>query len=139
MKFPRRIRLSPLPLALMLLWVGGAASAADLQLTGDNEVPPVKTAAHGNSTIVIAADGTVAGSVTTTGITGTMAHIHLGATGKNGPVVVPLTKGADSEWAVPAGTKLTTDQLKSFKSGDLYVNVHSDAHKGGEIRAQLIP
>jgi hypothetical protein len=139
MKLPFRITAPSLPLAVALLLLGSTAWAADLKLTGDSEVPPVKTAAHGNSTIAVAADGAVAGSVNTTGIAGTMAHIHLGSIGKNGPVIVPLTKGADGEWAVPPGAKLTSDQLKSYKSGDLYVNVHSEAHKGGEIRVQLTP
>ncbi len=137
MKLPYRLTAPSLLLTGLLL--SGTAWAADVKLTGDNEVPPVKTAAYGNSTVAIAADGTVAGSVKTTGIAGTMAHIHLGATGKNGPVIVPLTKGADGEWAVPPGAKLTSEQMTSFKSGDLYVNVHSEAHKGGEIRAQLMP
>ncbi len=139
MKPSYRITAFSLPLALVSLLLGSAAWAVDLKLTGDNEVPPVTTAAYGNSMIAIAADGTLAGSVKTTGISGTMAHIHLGSTGKNGPVIVPLTKGADGEWAVPPGAKLTSEQMKSFKSGDLYVNVHSEAHKGGEIRAQMIP
>jgi hypothetical protein len=40
---------------------------------------------------------------------------------------------------VPAGRKLTEAQMAQLKAGDLYVNVHSNAHKGGEIRAQLEP
>jgi hypothetical protein len=59
--------------------------------------------------------------------------------GKNGPVIIPLEKKSDKEFAVPAGAKLSDTQYKAFKAGDLYVNVHSDAHKGGEIRAQLKP
>jgi CHRD domain len=130
---------STLGVALSLSLLGSMAVAADLKLSGDTEVPPVKTTASGISTIAIAADGAVAGSVKTTGVTGTAAHIHVGAAGKNGQVIIPLTMGANGEWSVPPGAKLTDEQMKTFKSGDLYVNVHSEANKGGEIRAQLKP
>ena len=108
-------------------------------LGGDQEVPAVKTSASGGGTITINADKTVSGSVTTTGLAGTAAHIHNAATGKNGPVIVPLTKSGDNTWSVPAGAKLTDDQYAAYKAGDLYVNVHSAANKGGEIRGQLKP
>ena len=108
-------------------------------LSGAQEVPAVKTSASGGGTIMINADKSVSGSVTTTGIAGTAAHIHLAAAGKNGPVIVPLTKSGDATWSVPAGAKLTDDQFKAYKAGDLYVNVHSAANKGGEIRGQLKP
>jgi hypothetical protein len=51
-------------------------------------------------------------------------------------VIVPLTKEGDT-FKVPAGTKLSAAQMKAFKAGDLYVNVHSVGHAAGEIRAQL--
>jgi len=108
-----------------------------LTLAGNMEVPPVKTAATGSGTITINADRTVAGSITTKGLAGTMAHIHQGAAGKNGPVIIPLTKRGESGWVVPAGAKLTDAQYKAYEAGGLYVNVHSAAHKGGEIRGQL--
>jgi hypothetical protein len=54
-------------------------------------------------------------------------------------VIVPLTKSGDNAWSVPAGAKLTADQYKAYKAGDLYVNVHSADNKGGEIRGQLKP
>lgn len=110
-----------------------------LTLSGDQEVPVVKTSATGGGTITINADMSVSGSVTTTGVAGTAAHIHNGAAGKNGPVIVPLTKSGDNAWSVPAGAKLTDDQYKAYKAGDLYVNVHSAENKGGEIRGQLKP
>ena len=64
--------------------IGGA------DLTGAQEVPPVKTSAKGTAKINVASDKTVSGSVTTSGINGVAAHIHQGATGRNGPVIVPL-------------------------------------------------
>jgi hypothetical protein len=123
---------------LLGMLAGGVALAVDVKvkLSGDGEVPPVKTMATGEGTISIADDGTVSGSVTTKGIEGTMAHIHLAAPGQNGPVIVKLAKDGD-KYSVPAGAKLDADQLKAFKAGDLYVNVHSAANKGGEIRGQL--
>jgi hypothetical protein len=108
-------------------------------LTGGAEVPAVSTQASGSGTITINDDKTVSGGVTTSGIKGTMAHIHMASPGKNGPVIIPLTKSGDHGWAVPAGAKLTDDQYKAFEAGGLYVNVHSAAHKGGEVRGQLKP
>jgi len=123
------------------LLAAGATFAAEMKvkLSGDQEVPPVQTQASGNGTITVNEDMSVSGSVTTTGIKATAAHIHEAAAGKNGPVVVPLEKKSDNEFSVPAGAKLSEAQYKALKAGNLYVNVHSDAHKGGEIRAQLKP
>jgi hypothetical protein len=47
-----------------------------------------------------------------------MAHIHQGAKGQNGPVIVPLTKSGDT-YSVPAGRKLTAEQIKDWKAGNL--------------------
>jgi hypothetical protein len=118
-------------------WMPGSG-ATKVALSGAEEVPAVKTEAKGSGSFRIADDGAVSGSVTTTGVAGTMAHIHMAAKGANGPVIVPLTKNGDT-WSVPKDRKLTPEQMKAFKEGRLYVNVHSVAHKGGEIRAQLQP
>jgi hypothetical protein len=128
-------------LAAALLSFAAAAYAepVSVKLSGNEEVPPVQTSASGSGTITVNPDKTVSGSVSTKGVAGTMAHIHLGAAGKNGPVIIPLTKSGDSGWAVPAGAKLNDDQYKAYKAGDLYVNVHSAEHKAGEIRAQIKP
>jgi hypothetical protein len=125
----------------LLVAATGAAGAKDVKvsLTGDQEVPAVTTAAKGTGKITIANDGSVSGSIKTTGITGVAAHIHEAPAGKNGPPVITLEKKGDNEWAVPAGAKLTDAQLASFKAGNLYVNVHSAEHKSGEIRTQLKP
>jgi CHRD domain len=119
----------------------GIASAATVhvRLTGSQETPPVKTMARGSGEIKVAADGSVSGKVTTRGVKGTMAHIHEGAPGQSGPPIISLAPGPHGTWVVPAGSKLSADQYKEFRAGDLYVNVHSAAHPSGEIRGQLKP
>jgi hypothetical protein len=52
---------------------------------------------------------------------------------------VPFTKTADNTFVAPDGAKLTDAQYDAYKAGGLYVNVHSAAYPGGEIRGQLKP
>jgi hypothetical protein len=115
------------------------AEAIRVDLRGTEEVPAVATSATGTGSIDIALDRTVSGSIRTAGVDGTAAHIHVGAKGQNGPAIITLTKTSDNEWSVPPGSQLTSEQFDSFKAGNLYVNVHSQAHRNGEIRAQLQP
>lgn len=110
-----------------------------MTLTGAQEAPPNPSTASGQSTIAIGADKSVTGSVTVTGMTPTMAHIHEAAKGTNGPVIVPFTKNGDMTFVPPAGAKLTDAQYASYKAGNLYINVHSAAYPGGEIRLQIAP
>jgi len=128
-------------LAVSLFALAAGALAADVKVTlgGDQEVPAVTTQAKGSGTITVGDDKSVSGSVTTSGIAGNAAHIHMAAAGQNGGVIIPLTKNGDNGWTVPAGAKLTDPQYDAFKKGDLYVNVHTPAHPGGEIRGQLKP
>ena len=126
---------------LIALAVSPAAFADEVRilLNGDHEVPPVRTMATGNGMIIINPDMSVSGTIVTSGLEGTMAHIHQGALGKNGPVIVPLARNGEYGWAVPPGTKLSEAQYQAYKAGDLYVNVHTAENKGGEIRGQLKP
>ena len=129
----------PLFSAALLTIATFDAFATDLtaQLSGAQEVPPVQTSASGTASFAVKDDMSISGGVKTEGIKGTMAHIHQGAAGTNGAVAIPLEQKGDSQWVVPNGAKLTPEQMTALKQGNLYVNVHSDAHKGGEIRAQL--
>ena len=109
----------------------------EIALSGANEVPAVATSASGTGTVTINADRTVSAKITVTGMTATASHIHEGAAGANGPVIVPFTKTGDNTFAAPDGAKLTESQYASYKAGNLYVNVHSAKNPGGEVRAQL--
>ena len=117
----------------------GFATAGEIKvnLSGDQEVPPVQTSASGSGTITVDDDRSVKGKIATSDLKGTGAHIHEGAVGKNGPDIITLKKSSDNEWSVPGDAKLTDAQYDAYKAGNLYVNVHSDANKSGEIRGQL--
>jgi len=120
-------------------------------LTGEKEVPPVKTTASALSDISVRTGRCpsagsssdcmmLVGTVQTTGLSdATAGHIHQGAVDQNGPIIVTLVKTAADVWSVPVGTALSDAQYQAYLAGNLYVNLHTDANKGGEIRAQLRP
>ena len=114
-----------------------AALAETVALTGSNEVPAVTTPATGSAMITVGADRSVKAAVTATGVTATASHIHQGAAGTNGPVIVPFTKSGDNAFSAAPDAKLTEEQYAAYKAGNLYVNVHSAKNPGGEIRGQL--
>jgi hypothetical protein len=126
------------------VWLASIAINASGQeikvvLSGAQEIPPVATRASGTGTITVNADRSLAGNATITGMSVTVAHIHEGAAGSNGPIIVPLARTADNVWSVPPGARLSESQYESYKSGNLYFNIHSEAHRSGEIRGQIKP
>lgn len=66
----------------------------------------------------------------------TMAHIHGPALpGANAGVVVPFTPPASP---ITGSVTLTDAQVADLMAGKYYVNVHTAANPGGEIRGQLV-
>jgi len=81
---------------------------------------------------------TVTWSISYSGLSGpvTMAHFH----GKSGKPEIWLTKkGSPVSSPITGHAKLTAAQAKGFEAGDWYINVHTMAHPGGEIRGQVMP
>ena len=127
--------------AFLLILVSSGCAMMDrgATLSGANEVPPNSSTASGLSKIVIGSDRTVTGSVAYSGVTATAAHIHQGAAGTNGPVIVPFTKTTEGTFVPAPNARLTDEQYASYLAGNLYFNIHSAAYPGGEIRTQLRP
>jgi hypothetical protein len=137
-------RLRSVVVNVMAIWLASQAMAASSQelkivLSGSQEIPPVTTAASGTATITVNADKALTGNATIAGMAVTVAHIHEGAAGTNGPIIIPLVKTADNVWSLPPGARLSDAQYQSYKSGNLYFNIHSEAHRSGEIRGQIRP
>jgi len=133
---PSRQFLSLTLVGLLAFAVPAFGEGWAVSLSGAQEVPPNNSAAKGAGEISVMPDGAVSGSITVSGMTPTAAHIHDGASSANGPVIIKLER-TDKGFAVPAGAKLTDEQLAKFKVGNTYINVHSDAFPPGEIRGQL--
>lgn len=120
-------------------------------LTGQQEVPPVNTQATGQA-IVVPLNQTVSYYVNVTNIEGvTAGHIHSGAQGENGPIVVTLFKYDSPQNGVTESDNITAtnlegpmqgktipDLISAMKNGSTYVNVHTVQNPNGEVRGQLV-
>jgi hypothetical protein len=126
----------------------------DAKLSGKDEVPSKDTKATGIAGFNVIDNNTISYSVNVTNMQKvTAAHIHQGKAGVNGPVVVTLynttkpsemTSGVLSKGDItsaklegPLAGKQISDLISMIKSGDAYVNVHTEVNPKGEIRGQL--
>jgi CHRD domain-containing protein len=152
----KRIAQAVLLAAVILVTMGAADPAArtwTARLTGGEQNPPVQTRATGSASVWLVAfgDSTVHYKIRTSLMTGvTMAHLHSGAKGQNGPIVVTLETPKKTGNAMISQGKFHASDLAgplqgmdlrafvaSCDSGNVYVNVHTEAHTDGEIRGQL--
>ena len=119
-------------------------------MNGAGEFPAKNVAGTGTATIVKSATGgTYTYTINYTGMSGplTGAHIHGPATtGVNANVIVPFnTTGAGASgtltgtFATTNTPTITNDSLDALmRTGNAYVNLHTAANPGGEIRGQLL-
>jgi FixJ family two-component response regulator len=111
-------------------------------LASAQEVPAVISAATGTvATTFNAVTGTINVRVSTTGVSDAVAaHVHDGFAGTNGGVLVPLTQDATDvdSWSANEAA-LDASGVAAFQAGSLYINVHTPANPGGELRGQVTP
>jgi hypothetical protein len=137
-----------------------AAQAQTVTLTanlhGGNENPGVVTGSAGTATVTwntTTKAGTYRVDVFNMPVGTTASHIHTGAPGVNGPVIINFTVpagGISNDYGL-SGTFACSDVVaraaqginscddfeQALLLGNMYVNVHSTANPGGEIRGQL--
>ena len=135
-----RIMLATLALGTAVAFAGPAfAEKLKATLDGASEVPANTSAGKGTADIDYdAASKKLTWKLTYSGLTGpaTAAHFHGPAeAGKNAGVAVAIP-GATASPADGSAT-LTDAQAADLMAGKYYVNVHTAANPGGEIRGQV--
>lgn len=138
----------------------GAGTVFRADLKGENEVPPVAdTLATGRAEFEVSADGSMINfKLEVSDIMDfTQSHIHLAPVGVNGPVVVWLAPSkapatlfrgelefelegtiTAADLVGPLSGMTLGDLIAEFEAGNAYVNAHTVAHPGGEIRGQIM-
>ncbi len=138
---------------------GAAEQVYTAKLDGASEVPKVESKATAEATFTVSADGQrIEYNLMVRDVNDiTMAHIHLAAAGKNGPVVARLYPGAGTSKLMkgqdngelakgeitaaslqgPEKGKPLSVLVKAIQDGGAYVNIHTAEHKAGEIRGQI--
>ena len=132
--------LATLALGAAIAFAGPAvAEKMKATLDGKSEVPANTSAATGTADIDYdAASKKLSWKVTYSGLSGpaTAAHFHGPAeAGKNAGVAVPIANIASSP--AEGSATLTDAQAADLAAGKYYVNIHTAANPGGEIRGQV--
>lgn len=131
--------------AFVLATLFAAASSASAEkltmkvsLNAASVIPPNSSPATGSADVTFdTATKLLTWKVTYSGLTGpaTMAHFHGPAeAGKNAAVAVPIPNPASG---ADGSATLNDAQAADLMAGKYYINVHTDANKGGEIRGQV--
>jgi len=133
----------------------------EIRLRGSEQLPAVNTAAFGKAEVELSENGTALRfELQVCDIANvTQAHIHVGNSTTNGPVILFLFKAGETTFSstegcselsegvltpanlIPnagAGINNWTDFVNALQAGNTYVNVHTTAHPMGEIRGQLV-
>lgn len=116
----------------------GMMSKFSATLNGASEVPPVMTAATGKATITLdKATKMLTWEITYSGLSGDAkaAHFHgPAAAGANAGVALPIPVGPSP---MKGSATLTDAQMADLEAGKWYINIHTAAHGGGEVRGQV--
>jgi len=140
------------PLVRRILFTGAApialAAAAQAQtlsssvgLDGAQETPPVVTAGSGSATVTLdvsTGSVSVSGSYASLGSNQTLAHIHSGAFGVAGGIVVTLSGTGGMSGSFSGGGVLSAGQQTTYRNGSMYLNIHTMLNGGGELRGQIV-
>ena len=137
----RRVVLAAAVVAAFVTSASAATVSFTATLSGRSEVPKVDTKGSGKlDATVDSGTKELKYTLTFEGLSGpaTGAHFHGPATRAQTAGVIAPIGGANPTSPVTGSVTLTDQQIKELRSGKFYVNVHTAAHPGGEIRGQVV-
>lgn len=137
-------------ITIAILICGLAAAQADIinftiSATGAQETPPNPSPAAGGGIATFdTSTDMLSVSVFFAGLTSaaTASHIHVGAMGVPGPVILslaPFTPAAPAGTVVSSSMAFPTAYISDLLAGNTYWNIHDSNYPDGEIRGQLVP
>lgn len=113
-------------------------------LTNEQQSAGVEQDASGTAALTLTGSGIIY-DITVDGLSGdlTNAHFHDGALGEDGGVVFGIMddfvgNSASGVWMAEGDTPLTPELVRDLLTGQLYLNVHTQANPAGEIRGQVV-
>lgn len=138
-----RSTLAACALAIVFTAPSHAATIAlKADMKASSEVPPNASKGTGSVTATFDTETkklTYQGSYADLTGPAIAAHFHGPAEpGKNAPIVVPIFAAATAKTPFEGSATLTDAQAADLLAGRMYVNVHTAANKGGEIRGQVL-
>ena len=135
-------KLAEVGARLCLVDVNEAGLKATADLLGGAEVPPVSTLGAGTLALTLTDEGVVF-RLSANDLAGSLAaaHFHNAPFGANGTIEREITPGftnltADGVWKPSDGSALTPALIAAMLKDEIYLNVHTGAFPGGEIRGQ---
>lgn len=133
--------LTSISIALFAGVLGAQTTVYSIELTGEQESPPLATGGFGTADVTVnVATGavSVSGSYSSMSSAVVAAHIHgISRRGQNSGVLVPLTTTGGTSGTLSGSGTLTPTQVTALRDGLMYVNVHTQMHAPGEIRGQI--
>lgn len=139
--FYANIHTAQMPGGLLRGQIGkNILQAYNVSLSGSNQPNPVNTTATGIAIVRINEDNKLFSKTTISNLESSdtlrYAHIHIGATGVNGPVILNLADTKD-DFGTTQTRMISAGLADSIATKMIYINVHSNFSPGGKIRGQI--
>jgi len=119
---------------------GSMMTQFSVTLNGAAEVPAVAVPGSGSATVTLdKGSKMLTWNVAYSGLTGPARAAHFHGPAAPGVIANPIVPITVSNSPMTGTAQLTDAQIADLVAGKWYVNIHTAANGGGEIRGQVVP